>query len=86
MHGIAPEEYKCEKLFPFFYAKGSTVLMLVSFEDGNWVKPVFLITYSYFLITLIPGFGIDIGFTFLETGTVGFKLFFCILFYKELFM
>lgn len=35
LHGIAPEEYKWEKLLPFFYANGSTVLMLVSFADGN---------------------------------------------------
>lgn len=41
LHGMAPDEQRCEKEFPFFYAKGSTVLMLANFTEGNYVNPVF---------------------------------------------
>lgn len=41
LQGMAPEEYKWQKEFPLFCAKGSAVLMLVNFVDGNSVKPVF---------------------------------------------
>ena len=65
LHGIAPDEYKCEKLLPFFYANGSTVFILVSFADGNSVKPVFFSGKYYYLCTIFtPGLGIDIGFVY----------------------
>ena len=35
LQGIAPEEYKCAKELPFFSEKGSAVLILVNFDDGN---------------------------------------------------
>ena len=63
LHGIAPEEYKCEKLLPFFYANGSTVLILASLAEGNSVKPVFFAGISYLWRILTPDFGIDIGLT-----------------------
>jgi hypothetical protein len=76
---MAPEEYKWEKLFPFFYAKGSTVFILVSLVDGNYVKPVFLAGICSSLWTiLIPGFGMDIGLTVgLFASVVGLGMFFC---------
>jgi hypothetical protein len=64
LHGIAPEEYKCAKEFPFFYANGSAVLILVNFADGNSVNPVFGFIY-YFLITVTPFFG-RLGFLIAE--------------------
>lgn len=76
---MAPDEYKWEKLFPFFYAKGSTVFILVSLVDGNYVKPVFFAgIYSSLWTILIPGFGMDIGLTVgLFVSVVGLGTFFC---------
>lgn len=63
LHGMAPDEYKCEKLLPFFSAKGSTVFIFVSLAEGNSVNPVFFSGKYYYLCTIFtPGLGIDIGF------------------------
>lgn len=78
LQGMAPDEYRCEKLLPFFYANGSTVLMLANLADGNSVNPVFLAGISYLLMILTPGFGIDIGFTVLVWVRAGLRLGFCI--------
>ncbi len=48
LQGIAPDVYKWANEFPFLSEKGSTVLMLVSLADGNYVKPCFgCLIYSF---------------------------------------
>jgi hypothetical protein len=64
---------------PFFYAKGSTVLILANLADGNSVNPVFLAGISYLLMILTPGLGMDMGFTALVWVTGGLEFGFCIL-------
>ena len=78
LQGMAPDEYKWEKLFPFFSAKGSTVLILVSLDEGNCVNPVFLFKSSYKWTILIPGLLIILT-VFSGLGPVfGFNVGFCI--------
>jgi hypothetical protein len=82
LQGMAPDEYRCEKLLPFFYAKGSTVLILANLAEGNSVNPVFLAGISYLLMILTPGLGMDMGLTVFVCVSVGLMLGFCM--YKEL--
>lgn len=50
LQGIAPDEQRWAKELPFFSEKGSAVLILVNFEEGNSVKPVFGFIYSFIKI------------------------------------
>lgn len=85
LHGIAPDEYKWEKLFPFFYENGSTVFILVNFDDGNCVKPLFLFTYYYLRTIFIPGLLTTIYLS--PFGTVfGFITGFCIWIFKRIYI
>ena len=51
LQGMAPDEQRCAKGFPFFSEKGSTVFMLVNLAVGNYVKPCLGLITS-FSITL----------------------------------
>ena len=74
LQGMAPDEYKWEKLLPFFYAKGSTVLILANLAEGNSVNPVFLAGIYYLLMILTPGLGMDMSLTVLVCVRVGLIL------------
>lgn len=71
--------YYINLAYTFFYANGSTVLIFVNFDDGNWVNPVFLFTYYYLWTIFIPGLFINTACLVYGLGTVlGLMLVFCI--------
>lgn len=70
LHGIAPDEYKWANEFPFFSENGSAVLMFMSFAEGNSVKPVFGLSYSF--LTTVTDFCVTAGFFMLFPLAVPF--------------